>query len=873
MIGNDQVDFFELSFEEIKGWFMPVNQEDSVILNKASIERGMFMTTAYKVLVFEEKKKTNCSYEKIEIPPLKSQNKTMNYSKLGPDGIVKKGVPVYKGDIIVGKTLTKVQKEDEEKNDCSLAISSGEEGVIDDIWKGVCEEGYVMIKVKIRQLRFPEVGDKCACFTDQTSVLTVGGWKNIKDILTTDRVATLQNNKIIYDYPLKTFEYDYEGKMYHLETENLDMTITPNHKLYIKYEDKKEFELVKVEEVFGTTVYHKKNGDYNCDKNYYKNLIETLISFNKDYITLEFAENIQKLSICAGWSVDIEKYKNQYKIHINKTEKENEVLSDIQKEKWIDYIGKVYCIEVPGNIFYVKQNGKTYWSGNSRSSQKGVCGLLLPQEDMPFTSQGITPDLLMNPHSLPSRMTLSQLIECLYSKTGSLDGKFGDATAFTDQSIDPVEWIADMLKKHGFQKYGNEKMFNGFTGEFLDSEIFIGPTYYQRLKHMVQDKIHCLTLDHEVLTFYGWKMIGEIKKNDLVATLNKDGYLEYQYPINIYDYPEYEGSMYSIKNKMVDLLVTGNHRMWVSQDKKIYDFMLAKDVFSKNMFYKNDALLEKEAYPVENELLIILGIWITYKILCLPKELKNMFLYCLDKLKIEYNYDKRKDIFEIKQNQFNIDNNDNLLPQWIFDLNHNQSKLLIHIIFNNKHLYHTKSKKLADQIQQLCLHAGFSCIIMKKYKMYRLDKSIIHNNDSEETYLNNKKIHVACIEVPNQIFYVRRNGKPVWTGNSRATGNVTMMHHQPSEGRSREGGLRVGEMERDALISHGGAAFIQETLFDMSDQYQVNVCETCGNILSSSIACRICKNGQVNRTNIPYCAKLLFQELEAMGIKIQINTK
>ena len=324
---------------------------------------------------------------------------------------------------------------------------------------------------------------------------------------------------------------------------------------------------------------------------------------------------------------------------------------------------------------------------------------------------------------------------------------------------------------------------------------------------------------------------------------------------------------------MVDLLVTGNHRMWVSQDKKIYDFMLAKDVFSKNMFYKNDALLEKEAYPVENELLIILGIWITYKILCLPKKLKNMFLYCLDKLKIEYNYDKRKDTFEIKQDQFNIDNNDNLLPQWIFDLNHNQSKLLIHIIFNNKHFYHTKSKKLADQIQQLCLHAGFSCIIMKKYKMYRLDKSIIHDNDSEETYLNNKKIHVACIEVPNQIFYVRRNGKPVWTGNSRATGNVTMMHHQPSEGRSREGGLRVGEMERDALISHGGAAFIQETLFDMSDQYQVNVCETCGNILSSSIACRICKNGQVNRTNIPYCAKLLFQELEAMGIKIQINTK
>ena len=368
------------------------NQEDSILLNKASIERGLFMTTAYKTLIYEENKKNN-SYEKIEIPPLKCQNKMMNYSKLGPDGIVKKGIPIYKGDVIVGKTLTKIQKD--EKTDCSLSISNGEEGIVDDIWSGLGEDGNLIIKIKIRQLRFPEIGDKCA----------------------------------------------------------------------------------------------------------------------------------------------------------------------------------------------------------SRSSQKGVCGLLLEQENMPFTSQGITPDLLMNPLSQPSRMTLSQLLECLYAKVGCLDGTFGDATAFTDQSIDPVEFISNLLAKHGFQKFGNERLYNGFTGEMLDSEIFIGPTYYQRLKHMVQDKIH-----------------------------------------------------------------------------------------------------------------------------------------------------------------------------------------------------------------------------------------------------------------------------------SRATGNVTMMHHQPSEGRSREGGLRVGEMERDALISHGGSAFIQETLFDMSDQYQVNVCEKCGNILSSETDCRICKNGQVNRTNIPYCAKLLFQELEAMGIKVQINT-
>lgn len=107
---------------------------------------------------------------------------------------------------------------------------------------------------------------------------------------------------------------------------------------------------------------------------------------------------------------------------------------------------------------------------------------------------------------------------------------------------------------------------------------------------------------------------------------------------------------------------------------------------------------------------------------------------------------------------------------------------------------------------------------------------------------------------------------------SRSTGNVTMMHHQPSEGRSRDGGLRTGEMERDSLISHGGSSFIKETFFDMSDEYYVNVCQTCGVIMSKKIQCLICKKENTfTRVNIPYCTKLLFQELMAMGVSIHIS--
>jgi len=149
------------------GW----NQEDSVMMNKSAVDRGMFVHTCYKTLHCEENKKTNCTYERIEVPPSKSQNNTFNYSKLSDNGLIKKGTPVNKGDIIIGKTLTKVKTdEDDDKTDCSLSIGNGEEGTVDEIWDGVNDEGNRMIKIRIRQIRIPEVGDKIASRSSQKGV-------------------------------------------------------------------------------------------------------------------------------------------------------------------------------------------------------------------------------------------------------------------------------------------------------------------------------------------------------------------------------------------------------------------------------------------------------------------------------------------------------------------------------------------------------------------------------------------------------------------------------------------------------------------------------------------------------------------------------
>ncbi len=125
----------------------------------------------------------------------------------------------------------------------------------------------------------------------------------------------------------------------------------------------------------------------------------------------------------------------------------------------------------------------------SRNGQKGTLGLVIPEEDMPFTADGIRPDLIINPHAIPSRMTIGQLVECLFGKACVEYGAFGDCTAFSSQGSN-YETYGHMLTKAGYHNSGNQILYNGFTGEQLYSEIFIGPTYYMRLKHMVKDKIN-----------------------------------------------------------------------------------------------------------------------------------------------------------------------------------------------------------------------------------------------------------------------------------------------------------------------------------------------------------------------------------------------
>jgi DNA-directed RNA polymerase II subunit RPB2 len=279
------------------------NQEDSVILNRAAVERGLFWATSYRTHTKEESKRSS-SHIKICTPPLDDQLFDSNYSLLGEDGIVRTRHPVWtdadgkqhgggsvyvkKGDVIVGTVFINTDSEgNEELSDCSLVLKKGEEGFVDRVVKTVTPTGYPLVKVVIRKVRIPEVGDKFA----------------------------------------------------------------------------------------------------------------------------------------------------------------------------------------------------------SRAAQKGTVGMTYRQEDMPFTISGITPDIIINPHCIPSRMTINQLLETVLGKSCCIEGTYGDATAFTSSSTNIAEKLCNRLGMNGYERTGKELLTNGFTGEPMGM-YFIGPVYYQRLKHLVSDKLH-----------------------------------------------------------------------------------------------------------------------------------------------------------------------------------------------------------------------------------------------------------------------------------------------------------------------------------------------------------------------------------------------
>eukprot|EP00028_Trichosphaerium_sp_Am-I-7-wt_P012228 CAMPEP_0168526028 /NCGR_PEP_ID=MMETSP0405-20121227/11691_1 /TAXON_ID=498012 /ORGANISM="Trichosphaerium sp, Strain Am-I-7 wt" /LENGTH=179 /DNA_ID=CAMNT_0008548727 /DNA_START=70 /DNA_END=609 /DNA_ORIENTATION=+ len=152
---------------------------------------------------------------------------------------------------------------------------------------------------------------------------------------------------------------------------------------------------------------------------------------------------------------------------------------------------------------------------------------LWPQIDMPFSETGLTPDIIINPHAYPSRMTIGMLIESMAAKSGCMDGKFQDATPFQFQGKEnALEHFGKELVRHGFNYYGSEPMYSGITGTEFHADIFFGVVYYQRLRHMVKDKYQVRSVGKKDRVTWqpikgrkrgGGMRLGEMERDALIA--------------------------------------------------------------------------------------------------------------------------------------------------------------------------------------------------------------------------------------------------------------------------------------------------------------------------------------------------------------------
>jgi hypothetical protein len=405
---------------------------------------------------------------------------------------------------------------------------------------------------------------------------------------------------------------------------------------------------------------------------------------------------------------------------------------------------------------------------------------------------------------IPSRMTIGQLLESILSKASALDGHVTETIPF--DRLDSED-IGAVLKTHGFDEHGLETLYCGFTGKKIEAKIFICPTHYLRLKHLVQDKIHCLDDKHDVLTSNGWKNIKDINITDMVATLDSSFRLVYENPVAILSYPDYEGNMYYIENDFIDLAVTGNHRMLVSKDDINYGFELAENLVGQTVRYKKDAIWDVVDYQIMiGDQTVNMDLWLIFFGICFMsgyendkygsiilsisnESIRELLLSVLKDMRYIYSETNDKVAIYNEQLYNYIELSNERIPDWVYELSRKQVQILINtmLLFDNCILF-------AEQLQQLCLHAGWDCII--ENNLLNIIKNdinpYVNKQEQEKERLVYEKCPVYCLQVPSEIFYVRRNGKAVWTGNSRARGPVTLLTHQPPEGRSRDGGLRFG---------------------------------------------------------------------------------
>lgn len=335
------------------------NQEDSVIMNQSAIDRGLFRSTFYRTYVDQEKEVVRAGSKMEKFTDLSDPNEKKkvrgfsfgNYQKLDVDGVVDPGTKLFENDIVIGKVTPILGNSDEKEEfgvsgaqfkDASTGMRSNETGITDKVLISTNSEGHKFAKVRVRSTRTPQIGDKFACYLPDHDVLTMVGWVPVSELTKEHKVASLVGGNLKYEYPTEIMDYDYDGKMYNIESNQVSLCVTPNHRMWVSNRSKK-YKIEIAEDIFRKRrFYQKKCENHVIDKKNTPKELSTKGRFKifgeGGNVTFDFPLN-SWLKLFGIWIAEGScYYKKIYYVHFATNKKRvREVLDSIENDIGLTY--------------------------------------------------------------------------------------------------------------------------------------------------------------------------------------------------------------------------------------------------------------------------------------------------------------------------------------------------------------------------------------------------------------------------------------------------------------------------------------------------------------------------------------------------------
>jgi DNA-directed RNA polymerase II subunit RPB2 len=735
------------------------NQEDSLLINQGSIDRGLSLVTVYHTEKDEDKQKINGD-EEIRCKPDATKTKGMkmgNYNKVNSKGVIPENTLVENRDVIIAKiTPIKENRNDHTKvikfEDQSKIYKTVEETYIDKNYIDRNGEGYTFAKVRLRTVRKPVIGDKfCALPTQQ--VLTDKGWIQIKDINIDDhKICTLDNNgNMIYEYPTAKFEYDHNDKMYFIQNKQVHIICTLNHKLFVKKRSGKKYELIEAKDVMGKMVrFQKTMNNIYPDIEYFE--------LGDEKYKMDYWLQLLGMFIADGWCDSINKHMLLAAIKERKVEFNKNILENLNINSSYHAIGN-YSI-----------SGAKY---------------PLIYEHFALLSRGALnkylPDYVWNLSKRQSIILLEALLQ-------------GDGSSMT-------------YKGEAFNRYGtiSLKLANDLTRLALHCgysgivKIAEEPTGIARIgKRNLGSRAGQVVSITQQHTYYKVSIITKQNEpwiNKKVNESNEEKLIDYEGKVYCLEVPS-SHTYYMRETDHSPCLIIGNSSRH-GQKGTVGNIIPESDMPFTSSGLRPDIIINPHAIP------------------------------------------SRMTIGQLKETVL--------------------GKVLIEL-----GLFGDGTAFGEFDVKDIC-----SELIKLGYEA--------HGNELLYSGLTGQQHECSVFMGP--VFYQRLKHMVNDKVHSRSIGPMVNLTRQPAEGRSRDGGLRFGEMERDCMVSHGASRFTKGRMYDASDKYSVHICKKCGLIAAYNEAahihhCRTCDNRvDFAYVEIPYACKLLFQELNTMNIAPRIITE